>query len=358
MISVERVFERSLLREFSSLAAGIFCVLLAIMVVIRSVNLLGVAAGGGVASSAIGALLGFTIMGFVPWLLPFSVFMTVLWALSRAYRDHEMDVWMSAGLSLFDWIKPVMLFAVPMTLLAALLSLGLTPWANLKSREYRDAMASRDDVSTVAPGLFKESSRSDHVYYVENFTGEAGSAKNIFVKSFKDGRDHITVADEGYLISKVDGERWIVLKNGRRYEGVVGSPDFRVTEFKESRIRIEEGPRQLTSPDTRATDSLTLWRSANREHQAEFAWRLAVPISTLLLALAAIPLAFFNPRVGRSFNAIFALLLFSIYFNLLTIADGWLSEGRIPLAVNLWPVYIGMLLITGLLFWWRLRPRS
>lgn len=354
---LERMFERSLLRELSQVAAGIFIVLLAIMVVIRGVNLLGAAAGGGVPSGDIGALLGFTVMGFVPWLLPFSAYMTVLWALSRAYRDHEMDVWMSAGLSLYAWIKPVLVFAVPLALLGAVLSLGLTPWANQKSREYRDALLSREDVSAVSPGIFKESSNSDQVYYVENFSSENGSARNIFIKSSKEGREHITVANDGFLLTQPSGERWIVLRNGRRYDGTFGTASFRVTEFKESRIRVEEGSTRLTHHDTRTIDSRVLWRSTDPVYQSELAWRLAVPISTILLALAAVPLAFFNPRVGRSFNTIIAILIFSIYFNVLTIADSWIAEGKISVAVNLWPVYGGMLAFTALLFWWRQRPR-
>lgn len=339
------------------MAIGIFFVMLAIMMVIRGVKLLGLAASGAVATGAVSALLGFTLLGLVPWLLPFTAFMTVLWSLSRAYRDHEMDIWMSSGLSLFAWIRPVLLFAVPLALLSALLSLGLTPWAYQKSREYREIMARREDVSTVAPGIFKESSANDQVYYVENFGGPSGHARSIFVKSHKDGQDQITVADEGYLLSLPDGERWVVLNRGRRYEGNKGGADYRITEFAESRIRVEEGPPQITSPDTSAAPSLTLWRSRVAEHQAELARRFAVPISTLVLALAAIPLAFVNPRVGRGFNVILAVLVFSIYFNLLTIATSWLSDGRLSLAVNLWPIHGGMLLFAALLFWWRLRPR-
>lgn len=358
IISSERLFERVLLREFGILAAAYFFVLLAILLVSSSSKLLALAASGNIASSAVAALIGFNVLATVPWLLSVTVFVTVLTALSRSWRDHEMAVWMSAGLSMRDWVRPVLTFALPMALLAAVLSMGLTPWAKQKSQEYREQLASRDDLSNVAPGLFKESASSDRVYFIENFTGAKGAARNVFMQSIQNGVQTLTVAAEGYLDTHADGERVMVLKNGRRYEGVPGQATYRIVEFAESQIRIDDQPRQVVSTATSAKPTVALLHSRDAEETAELNWRFAIPIAAVVLALLAIPLAYVNPRVGRIVNYLVAGLLFSIYNNLINLNESWLAAGRLPSVVGMWPLHAAMLLLVWVLFWWRARPRG
>ena len=45
-------------------------------------------------------------------------------------------------------------------------------------------------------------------------------------------------------------------------------------------------------------------------HLGELIWRIGVPVIAAVLALLAVPLAFVNPRLGRSANLIVAVLLF------------------------------------------------
>jgi lipopolysaccharide export system permease protein len=352
------LFERTLLREFSVLAAGIFFVLLGILLVSSSSKLLALAASGTVASSAVAALIGFQVLATVPWLLSVTVFITVLTALGRAWRDHEMAVWMASGLSISAWIRPVLTFAIPLAMLSGLLSLGLTPWAKQKSQEYREQLAERDDLSNVAPGLFKESAKSDRVYFIENFTGTGGAARNVFMQSLRDGVQTLTVAAEGFLETHTDGQRIMVLKNGRRYEGVPGQANYRIIEFAESRIRIEEPAREAVNTMVASAPSIELWHSNTAEPLAELSWRIAIPIAAVLLALLAIPLSYVNPRVGRVFNLLVAALLFSIYNNLINLNESWLASGRLPAFVSMWPLHLLMLLLVWALFQWRSRPRA
>ncbi|WP_269532749.1 LPS export ABC transporter permease LptF [Chitinimonas sp. BJYL2] len=355
----DTLFERAMLRELAGVGTGVFIVLLGIMIVTRGARLLAMAASGNVSADAVGALLGFTLLGVVPWILTMTVFITILWSLTRAWRDHEMAIWLSAGQPLTAWIRPILTFAVPLALVVALLSLGLSPWAKHKSREYREVLATRDDVSALSPGLFKESALADRVTFIENFAGKGGAARNIFVKSAEqDNTQSVTVAAEGYLSSLPDGERILVLQNGRRYEGIPGQANYRVVEFTEARIRIQEPDRREITTPAEAMPTMALLGSQQLEEQGELARRIASPIATLLLAILAIPLAYVNPRMGRGVNLITAILLFSIYLNLINIAQSWIANGKLPAAIGVWPVHIVIALITWGLFRWRAKPRA
>src|SRR3546814_10184195 len=58
-----------------------------------------------------------------------SLFIAVLTTVTRNYRGSEMVVWFASGLSLADWLRPVLRVAVPVAGLVAVLTLVASPWA-------------------------------------------------------------------------------------------------------------------------------------------------------------------------------------------------------------------------------------
>jgi lipopolysaccharide export system permease protein len=347
------IFQRSLLREFSSYAAAVFAVLFAIVVTSQLVRLLARAAGGKIPSDAIVALIGFTAMNYLPLLLALTLFVSVLMTVSRSYKDSEMVVWSAAGVSLLAWVRPVLAFAAPVVLLITVLALFLSPWANGRADEYRRKLENREEVSRIAPGVFRESANSERVFFVEGVDGDAALVRNVFIVSTQRGKSGVTVSREGFIEVTPDGDRYAVLLNGRRYEGVPGTAEYRVMEFDRfaQLVQARAVASHGRSPKTVAT--LELLESPARELRAELMWRLGLPLVALNLALLAIPLAFVNPRASRSVNLIFAVLAYMIYSNLLGIAQAWVAQGRLAFEVGWWVLHAAMLVLTAFLFLWR-----
>lgn len=350
------IFRRAAMREFAGTAAAIFVALFFILITVILVRLLSQAAGGRLPADAVLALIGFTALNHLPVVLALSVFIAILLSITRSYRDSEMVVWFSAGLPLTAWLRPVLQFALPIVALVAALSLFLSPWAQGKALEYRKRLESRDEVSRVAPGVFRESTGSQRVFFVESVDRQSGLVRNVFINAVESGRQSLTVAREGRVESVSNGDRFVVLDNGYRYEGEPGTAAFRVTEFKRYDLRIEPkeiGALEMT-PRTETTAGLLLQPSS--ANKGELAWRFGIPFATLLLALLAIPLAFVNPRAGRANNLIFAVLAFAVYFNLLGVSQAWVSKGRLDLLVGAGAVHGCMLLLLVLMFVWRMVP--
>jgi len=69
-----------------------------------------------------------------------------------------------------------------------------------------------------------------------------------------------------------------------------------------------------------------------------------------LRTLLAIPLAYFNPRVGRSFNLILAVLAFLLYNNGLSVSKAWVQQGRLSFGIGVWLVHVVVLLLVSWLF--------
>ena len=118
------IYQRNFIKELSFTAVGIFVVLLAVLVSTQAINLLGRAADGRVAVDAVAALIGFWTLGMTPLLLVLTAYISTLTVLTRFWRDSEMSVWLSCGLSLRQWVRPVLSFALPFAALVAAMLLA------------------------------------------------------------------------------------------------------------------------------------------------------------------------------------------------------------------------------------------
>jgi hypothetical protein len=116
---------------------AVLTVLIAIALVVLFIRLLGDVARGELANEAVFAFLGFSLLYFLPVLMTIALFAGVLLPLSRMWRDSEMVIWFNAGLSLTQWMRPVLTFAVPFSLVILLLTLVLNPWMQTKKSDYR-----------------------------------------------------------------------------------------------------------------------------------------------------------------------------------------------------------------------------
>lgn len=349
------IFRRSLQRELASAAGATFTVLFSILVTWTLIAILGRAAGGKVASGDVLALIVFRSAELLPIILILTTFIAVVATVTRSYRDSEMVVWFASGQSLLGWIRPVLTLGLPMVLLVATLSLVVTPWAKMKSAEFVERFQKREDLQRVAPGQFRESSSSDRVFFVERSTEGATVVQNVFVGGV-DGREHsVVVAKEGVIESDGKGGQYLVLSNGRRYEGVPGQADFQTMEFERYSMRVAtQVPVLGADVPVNALSTPALLVAPNRYTDAELLSRIAAPITCLVLMLLAIPLGFVNPRAGSSANLILALLIFFTYNNLVRLSEGSVKQGKVAFAMGWWPLHLCAILVVVALFAWRL----
>ncbi|MDA8095507.1 MAG: LPS export ABC transporter permease LptF [Betaproteobacteria bacterium] len=348
------IFRRALVRELATNALAVFSVLAAITVTTLFIRLLGAAASGDFASDAIGAFLWLSLLNYMPVLLSLTLFIAVLAAVTRSYRESEMVVWFSAGMGLTAWIRPVLAFSAPFVALIAMLSFVLSPWALRTANELSAQMQARNDFATIAPGVFKESRRADRVYFVENFAGNSRTVRNVFVQSLQHHKLGVIVAQKGYEHTAANGDKFLVLLDGRRYEGTPGTPEYRVLEFARYAMRIEEQKARVSAGSPKSETTGTLIRQPTPDNVAELQWRLDLPLSATILALLAIPLSFANPRAGRSAGLLMALFIYMTYSNLLSISQVWVASGRISPLIGFWAIHLLMLALLGWLFYRRL----
>jgi lipopolysaccharide export system permease protein len=98
-----------------------------------------------------------------------------------------------------------------------------------------------------------------------------------------------------------------------------------------------------------------LFKSQNRAAGSELVRRFGLPISAIMLSLMAIPLSYVNPRAGRSWGVVVALLVFLIYNNMQSVMQAWVGQGRISAAWGMWVVHAVVLGLFLVMVWRQLR---
>ncbi|MES2316779.1 MAG: LPS export ABC transporter permease LptF [Pseudomonadota bacterium] len=349
------IFQRALRHELAASAGATFTVLFSILVTWTLISILGKAAGGRVASGDVLALIMFAMLNYLPTVLTLTSFISVLMVVTRSYRDSEMVVWFASGLSLVRWIRPVLTFGLPLVVLVGTLSMIVTPWAKMKSTEFIQRFEKREDLKKVSPGQFKESSSSNRVFFVEGVSGESTVVQNVFVNTVEGKLSTVVVAKEGVIEADGKGGQFLVLKNGRRYQGTPGQADFQSMEFERYSMRVATKAAVVGAVlPMNATSSAVLAGTPTAAARGELLGRISAPLTCLLLILLAIPLGFVNPRAGSAANLIIALLIFITYTNLVSLMQASVTKGKIDFMMAWWPLHLVFGLWVLAMFAWRL----
>ncbi len=345
-----RILDRYIFREITAAWFGVTMVLLVILLTNQFARVLGDVAKGKLPKDAAFDVIGLSAAQYLTVLVPIGLFLAVMLALGRLYRDSEMPAMMACRVGPSGVYRPLAWLLVPLAVLVAWLAIDGAPRA-LVAIDRIGAEARREaDLASIEPGRFTVFGPDAAVVYGESVTAD-GEMQGVFMqRRIEDGQVEVIVARRGEQLESEDpNTRLMVLHEGRRYEGIPGTARFRVVEFAEHGIPYELPSLQTPAPRPRAMPFLDLLRSDDLEHIAELQWRVSVPLATIVLALLAVPLSRSRPREGRYGRLAVGLLVFIIYLNLLSAAQSWIEQATLSPRIGLWWVHGAMLLLTLLL---------
>lgn len=345
-----RILDRYIFREITMTWFGVTMVLLLILLTNQFARVLGDVAKGKLPKDAAFDVIGLSAAQYLTILVPIGLFLAVMIALGRLYRDSEMPAMMACRVGPSGIYRPLFWLLVPLAAGVAWLAVDGAPRA-LTAVDRIGAEARREaDLASIEPGRFTVFGPNEAVVYGESVTPE-GEMRNVFMqRQVENGEVEVVVAERGEQIDSEDpNTRLLVLHHGRRYEGIPGTSQFRVVEFLEHGIPYALPRLQTADPRPRAMPYMDLLRSQELEHIAERQWRLSIPLSTIILALLAVPLSRSQPRAGRYGRLAIGLLVFIIYLNMLSAAKAWIEQATISPQLGLWWVHASMLGITALL---------
>lgn len=330
--------ERYVLRETGTAWLGVTLVLVVVLLTNRLIRFMADAASGRVPADAIFALLGLKAVSHLGTVLPASLFLGVILALGRLQDDSEMTAMQACGVGPGRLYRALFAVAVPVALLVGACSLVLGPFAERTGEIYLAEAQQHMEFQGVRPGRFMTLADGELVLYAES-VNEDGTLEGVFAVAADDGTERVVAAAEAHRSQARDGGQYLVLEDGERLDILPPGEGWQSIRFAEHGVFLEgPGAAEVRSKQDMIA-SAALLASAAPEDRAELHWRLAMPLTTLVLALIALPLARSAPRHGRYGKLVLGVLLYLAYFNLLKAGQDWLSAGLVPPWLGLWWVH-------------------
>jgi lipopolysaccharide export system permease protein len=330
------IANRYVLRE----TAQTWLVVTGVLLVILMAVVLGDSVSKGLPKEVLLLFMGLTLLKFLTILVPVGLFLSILLALGRLYRDSEMYALMACGIGPGQLYRPLLGFAGVLALGVGWLSLVVSPAAISSAERIAAEAQAKADLSVIEPGRFVSFGQADAVVYAEDVL-PGGRLRNVFVQRRNQDGIEVVVAEEAQQRDTADPDvKMLTFSHGRRYEGVHGDARFRIVEFDEHGIPYslpERGPMK-SNPKSRSLPALLA--STDLADVAEFQWRISVPIMALVLAFLAVPLAQSSPRQGRYAGLGAGVLVYISYANLLGASKVWLERGKVPPIVGMWWVHL------------------
>lgn len=339
------IIDRYISQEIVTSWLSVFFVLLLVVLSADAIHLLSWVAEGRIPGEALLPLLLNSFYEFTVLLVPLSLLLGVLLAFGRLYKDSEMAAIMSAGLGPVQWYRPLLFVAVPTTFLMFFVMLIVSPYVAEQRDGIMTEIKNRAELSTLLAGRFNESRKGNAIFFLESQSEEGAVMNHVFHRRIRDGVSHVDIAERARNQRNQDGRDYIVMEKGTHYEGEPDAAGFKITEYAEYGVYVPSAQHIGGRTSVKAIPSIELWHSDQLAHKAELQWRITVPIATLIIAMLALPLSHTTPRSGHYANLAWAILLYLVYSNLLSVGKNWIIKDRVAVWIGTWWVHIIALML-------------
>ncbi len=335
------ILDRYVLRELGFNFVGTAAVLLAVFVTFTLTRLLAEAGSGLLTPAEVRELARLKALIALEVLLPVALYVAVLLCVGRLHQDAELHALGAAGIPESRLLRPVLLFALPLAVVVALLSTQLRPWAWAGIYALRNDAENSADIDRVEAGSFNSFGESGRTLYIAGLSDDRSGLEGVFIHDNEDGVLQIITAPRGsfHAYAAPDSHE-LLLQDATVFRRNSEGQSLRA-RFGNFRLWLKASGRHRATYKEKAQSTPSLATTSNPSGRAEWQWRYSTPVSTVLLALLAVPLARSAPRRSRYLKLLIALLVYAAYYNLLGIARSAVEQQHL---VWLWwvPALLGV----------------
>jgi len=343
----------------------------------------------GVAVSQIGQVFLSIIPTFLEIAIPMSALLGVMMAFARMSGDSEIVVMRASGISIYQLVRPVIIFGLFVTALSFYVSMELKPWGFTNLSRVFFEIARAKSTSGLTEGVFN--TLGNITLYAEKIDDREGELTHVIIDDRRDKSSRrVIVSRSGKIVSDATNHTiTLELFNGESHEIVekryitthfinnnltmqsnelFGSDDtnkdpsprqLRLNELRAEIIKTEGLLAELSlqpppSPEasppsnsianqisqTSSKQPLAKIAKRLRRLRTELGSRFSMPIASFILALIALPLGIMPPRTQKTWGAglslSIGLTVFVVYYGFLSVGLTLGEIGKINSLMALW----------------------
>ena len=318
----------------------------------RIVQLMELFVNKGVPLGYILRLLYLLLPTFMVLTIPMATLLSVLLAFNRLSSDNEITALKASGVSLYQMIPPVLVFAFTTYAVTIFLSLYSVPWANEGSRALLYEVASSKANAGVREKVFNDDFEG-LVFYVEEIKPRTLAWEKVFISDSRNPAEVLTIiaregevlSDPGTLAITLRLKRGAIHKLGKEpdaYQKIdFNTYDLRLhlkTGLKEKKTE-EKHPADMTLAElSRAIQALQAKGSAAKIQWVKVHEKFSIPFACLVFGLIGIPLGLQSrvARGGKFQGFAWAIGVLLVYYLLTNAGTSLAERGVVLLEVGMW----------------------
>jgi len=303
--------------------------------------------GATLASTA--NILAYVVPGFLVITIPMSLIVASLTTFARLSADSEITAMQASRISLYNMIRPVFLFALLAFMVTAFISLILVPGANTALKAHLVSMMKSRALIGIEPGIFSNTFEG-MVIYVDKMD-PLDNMEGVFISDERSAREpYAIVAKRGHLIADQQTMNvTLAMQDGVILTQPHTEQAYSLIGFDTARLNLDisnallknnspgKGPEDIESLELiQEIKRLRLEGKTVFRYETELHKRLSIPFACILLGLIGAPLGIRRSRSGKSAGIAIALLVFLVYFIILSGATNLAETGTLPAYQAYW----------------------
>jgi len=263
--------------------------------------------------------LNFTIY-FANLLFPLFLFLSVIWFTSKLANNTEIVAFLSSGVSYFRFMRPYMIGATIVAIVALVLGLYLAPKASQGFNQFIFKYLKRHGAELQTQNIFRQINDNDYIY-VSNFDTKQKTGNNFTYEHFEDNKLKYKMfattisyseKDSSYklfnYVKRTIGEHDDILETTRRKDTLFtfDIDDLTPVEYIAETLSYGDLNRFIAKEKARGSSNIGRYEVVKYKK-----WSL--PISVFILTIIAVAVSSIKRRGGMGVNLAIGIGIAMVY---------------------------------------------
>ena len=240
--------DKYILRQLFNNSILILTLIISLFCLAKSVQLIEFMVGRGLPFYIFSKLIFLSLPQIIPILLPIIVSLSIFFVFTRMQSDKELVILLSSSFSIYNIIKPALIFSILMSCISFFFTLYQSPKSNENFKILLYTLKNDYSSSLLQEGTFNNFGKDFTIFVKER---KKDGLHNVFIHDTRDEeRTSTLIAKKGRLITHPDSTK-ILLQNGSQH--------FQGKDKKLSVLYFEEYLLDVNQNDE--TNLLNRWKS-------------------------------------------------------------------------------------------------
>ncbi len=295
-------------------------------------------------------LLLFAVPFFLQFVIPMAIMMAVLLTFLRLSGDNEIMALKACGVSIYTLLPPVLIFCIMGCLLTGWITIYGSPWGTVALKKMTAELAGANFQVALKERTFNDNLKNV-MFYVNKIDLKNNTLKDIFIE---DQRNidiiNTIIAPKGALINDPEGKKsYLKLYKGMIHQVNLKEKTVHIIKFDSYDLKLDPG-RKIASKKQKkkhrlemSLKEMNVWLKNRKEKNSSYyrtlmAWhkKFSIPVACLALGVLAMPLGIQPITASHSFGIGLGIILFLIYYVLLTAGWSLGKSGAYPPIIGMW----------------------